>query len=91
MDLLGPFHKWAGQVNFLIIAVDYITKWIEAEPLAKITAANVIKFFKKTILSRFGVPHYVITDNRTQFADKRMRELLEDLNNKQHFTSVQHP
>ena len=43
------------------------------------------------ILFRFGVPQEVITDNGTQFADKRMRELMKELNIKQHFTSVEHP
>jgi len=55
MDLLGPFHKGAGQVKFLIVAIDYFAKWIEADPLAKISAANVIKFFKTNILSKFSV------------------------------------
>jgi len=52
--------------------VDYLTKWIEAELLAKITPANAIKLFNKNILSRFGVPQEVITDNGIQFADKRV-------------------
>lgn len=72
MDPLGPFHKGVGQVKFLIVAVDYFTKWFEAEVLAKITTSNVIKFFKKNILSRFGIPHFVLTDNGTQFVEKKM-------------------
>ncbi|MCI74292.1 gypsy retrotransposon integrase-like protein, partial [Trifolium medium] len=41
MDLLGPFPTAAGQNRYLIVVVDYFTKWIEAEPLASITAFNV--------------------------------------------------
>jgi len=41
MDIVGPFPLATGQRRFLIVAVDYFTKWIEAEPLAKITTANV--------------------------------------------------
>jgi len=67
-------------VKFLIVVVDYFTKRIEAEALDQTTTTNVIKFFKKNILSRFGVSQFVVTDNRTQFAGKRMRELLEELN-----------
>ncbi|MCH98638.1 hypothetical protein A2U01_0019643, partial [Trifolium medium] len=44
MDLLGPLKTTPGQLKYLIVAVDYCTKWVEAEALAKITAANVIKF-----------------------------------------------
>lgn len=78
-------------MKFLIVAVDHFTKWIEEDPLAKIMTANAVKFFKKNILSRFGVLQEVITDNGTQFTDKGMRELMNDLNIKQHFTSVEHP
>ncbi|KAK2357562.1 protein NYNRIN [Trifolium repens] len=49
MDLLGPFPVAAGQNKFLIVGVDYFTKWIEAEPLAKITAFNILRFFKRNI------------------------------------------
>ena len=38
MDILGPFSPRKGQVKFLLVAIDYFTKWIEAEPLAPITA-----------------------------------------------------
>jgi len=40
----------------LIVVVDYFTKWIKAETLAKIRTTNVIKFCKKNILPKFGVP-----------------------------------
>ncbi|XP_020215368.1 uncharacterized protein LOC109799227 [Cajanus cajan] len=41
MDILGPFPIAKNQLKFLVVGIDYFTKWIEAEPLAKITAANV--------------------------------------------------
>ncbi|KAL0411333.1 UNVERIFIED_CONTAM: hypothetical protein Slati_3723000 [Sesamum latifolium] len=37
LDLVGPFPRATGQRKFLIVAVDYFTKWVEAEPLAKIS------------------------------------------------------
>nr|KYP44268.1 Gypsy retrotransposon integrase-like protein 1 [Cajanus cajan] len=40
MDILGPFPIAKGQLKFLLVGIDYFTKWIEAEPLAKITVAN---------------------------------------------------
>jgi len=62
MDILGPFPPETGQRRFLIVAVDYFTKWIEAKPLAKIMTANVQNFMWK-LICRFGVPHMIITDN----------------------------
>ncbi|GAU37759.1 hypothetical protein TSUD_102760 [Trifolium subterraneum] len=43
MDILGPFPTAARQVKYLIVAVDYFTKWIEAEPLAKIGASHILR------------------------------------------------
>ncbi|GAU34804.1 hypothetical protein TSUD_394300, partial [Trifolium subterraneum] len=43
IDILGPFPTAARQVKYLIVAVDYFTKWIEAEPLAKISASNILR------------------------------------------------
>ncbi|PNX56457.1 gag-pol polyprotein, partial [Trifolium pratense] len=91
MDLLGPFPTAAGQNKYLIVAVDYFTKWIEAEPLANITTFNVLRFFKRNILERFGIPQVVITDNGTQFTDKKVREFMAKVGTAQHFTSVEHP
>ncbi|CAJ2659659.1 unnamed protein product [Trifolium pratense] len=91
MDLLGPFPTAAGQNKYLIVAVDYFTKWIEAEPLAHITTFNVLRFFKRNILARFGIPQVVVTDNGTQFTDKKVREFMAKIGTTQHFTSVEHP
>ena len=44
LDLLGPFLVALAGVKFLIVVVDYFTKWIEAEPLATITSRKVEKF-----------------------------------------------
>jgi hypothetical protein len=71
--------------------VDYFTKWVEAEPLAKITVHNILCFFKKNILARFRIPQSFVTDNGTQFTDKKFQEFLSKLGMVQHFTSVEHP
>ncbi|XP_015971159.1 uncharacterized protein LOC107494633 [Arachis duranensis] len=44
VDLLGPFPLGPGQVKYLIVAINYYTKWIEAEPLASISSSNCRKF-----------------------------------------------
>nr|KYP37170.1 Pol polyprotein [Cajanus cajan] len=63
MDILGPFPLAKGQLKFLLVAIDYFTKWIEACPLAKITTENVQKFTWRNIICRFGIPHTLVTDN----------------------------
>ncbi|MCI48423.1 gag-pol polyprotein, partial [Trifolium medium] len=53
---LGPFTTGLAQSKYLIVGVYYFTKWLEAEPLANITAFNVLRFLKRDILARFGIP-----------------------------------
>jgi hypothetical protein len=75
----------------LVVAIDYSTKWIEAEPLAKITTKNVLCFFKRNILARFRVPALVFSDNGTQFTDQKFQDYLRNIGITQSFTSVEHP
>ncbi|MCI31167.1 putative protein NYNRIN-like, partial [Trifolium medium] len=70
MGILGSFPTASGQNMYLIVVVDYFTKWIDAEPLAKISAFNILRFFKRSVLARFGVPLDVVTDYGTQFTDR---------------------
>ncbi|GAU45958.1 hypothetical protein TSUD_301670 [Trifolium subterraneum] len=91
MDILGPFLTAARQVKYLIVTVDYFTKWIEAEPLAKIGASHILRFFKRNVLARFGIPQVVVTDNGTQFTNKNFQEFLATIGTTQHFTSLEHP
>ncbi|CAJ2662984.1 unnamed protein product [Trifolium pratense] len=72
--------------------VDYILReWVEAEPLSDITSFRILRFFKRDVLCRFGIPQAVVTDNGTQFTDKGFQDFLAALGTKQHFTSVEHP
>ncbi|RDX77342.1 Tf2-6, partial [Mucuna pruriens] len=91
VDILGPFPPAPGQVKFLIVVVDYFTKWIEAESVATITAERIKKFYWKRIVCRFGIPAEIVSDNGTQFASKATTEFCQNLKIKQVFTSVEHP
>ncbi|XP_072072086.1 uncharacterized protein [Arachis hypogaea] len=91
VDLLGPFPVGPGQVKYLIVAIDYYTKWVKAEPLATISSSNCRKFMWRQVITRFGIPEVVISDNGTQFTDKKFTEFLSGLGIKQRFSSVEHP
>ncbi|XP_022891957.1 uncharacterized protein LOC111406817 [Olea europaea var. sylvestris] len=71
VDLIGPLPKGRGGVSFAIVAIDYFTKWVEAELLAKITEANTSKFLWKNIICRFGIPYSIVSDNGRQFDNKK--------------------
>jgi hypothetical protein len=87
----GPFPKAAGQLKYLVVAIDYSNKWIKAEPLARIKAENVLCFFKRNILARFGGPTLVISEDGTQFTDQKFQNYLRNIGIQQSFTSVEHP
>ncbi|CAA0815728.1 Unknown protein, partial [Striga hermonthica] len=91
IDLVGPLPMGTGQRKFLVVAVDYFTKWVEAEPLAKITEEKMIQFLFNNICCRFGVPKVLISDNGTQFQGKRIQAWCLDMGIKQRFASVAHP
>jgi len=65
MDIVGPLPTAAGNRKYLLVATDYFTKWIEAEPLANIRDADMIRFIWRNIITRFGIPRTIITDNGT--------------------------
>lgn len=91
IDILGPFPQAKGQVKFLIVAIDYFSKWIEAEPLARITAGQVKKFIWKNIICRHDIPHSITTDNSTQFVDQSIHNFCKELGITQTFSFVEHP
>ncbi|XP_074342926.1 uncharacterized protein LOC141680657 [Apium graveolens] len=50
MDILGPFPIASGQIKFIMVAIDYFTKWIEAKALAKITTKKITQFFWENVI-----------------------------------------
>ena len=64
----------AGNKRYIIVGTDYFTKWVKAEPLANIRDMDAKKFIWKNIITRFGTPHTLISDNGLQFDSKNFRE-----------------
>ena len=91
IDLIGPMPAAAGGANHDIMAVDYFTKWVEAEPLVHITEANTTNFVKKNNLYMFRIPNTIITDNGTQFDNKKFRELCKKYRINNYYESPTHP
>jgi len=91
MDIIGPFALGKGQCKFLLVVIDYFTKWIEAEPLTALTARNVKIFVWKNIVCRFSLPQVIITDNGQKFTDRGLAKFYEKLNIKHITSSVEHP
>ena len=67
INIVGPLPLGKGQVKFLLVAIDYFTKWVEVEALATITEAKIRNFVWKNIICRSGIPMMIISDNGRQF------------------------
>ncbi|XP_057543932.1 uncharacterized protein LOC130823331 [Amaranthus tricolor] len=91
MDLLGPFPPAKGQRKFIIVAIDYFTKYVEAEALSSITDKQVCQFIWRNIITRYGIPRVIITDNGRQFVSKNTIEYCDKFNIQIRFSSVSRP
>ncbi|PKI67072.1 hypothetical protein CRG98_012536 [Punica granatum] len=71
MDVIGPINPKASNGHlFILVAIDYFTKWIEAITLASVTAKAVSRFLKCDVIARYGVPATIITDNAKNLNNK---------------------
>uniref|UniRef100_A0A2N9GKA7 Integrase catalytic domain-containing protein n=1 Tax=Fagus sylvatica TaxID=28930 RepID=A0A2N9GKA7_FAGSY len=91
LDIMGPLPVERRQLKFLVVGIDYFTKWVEAEPLATITERNIRGFVWKAIICRFGIPRTFVSDNGRQFDNSPFREFCEELGIHNHYSSSGHP
>ena len=91
MDIVGPFPKAVGNKKYLLVCTDYFTKWVEAEPLANIRDVDVKRFIWKNIVTRFGVPNVLISDNGFQLDSKAFRKYCSDLGIKNRYSTLAYP
>jgi transposase InsO family protein len=74
----------------MLVAVDKLTKWVEATPITTQDSTAAINFIK-SIVFRFGVPHNIITDNGINFISKDFKSYCESMGIKLKFKSIAHP
>ena len=84
---MGPLPQGKRQMRFLLIAINYFTKWVEAEALATITEAKVQNFVWKNIVCKFGIPRTIISDNDCQFDSHRFKSFCSNLGIKNKYSS----
>ena len=90
LDIMGPFPIGRRQLKFLVVAIDYFTKWVEAEPLATITEKNIQSFIWKVVVCKFGIPRVLVSDNGKQFDNPRFRQFSQELGIHNHYSSPGH-
>ena len=75
IDFMGPFIPSFGNL-YILVAVDYVSKWVEAIALPSNDSKVVIKFLKKNIFTQFGTPRVIISDGSTHFCNRYFDALL---------------
>ena len=63
VDIVGPLPRGKGGVRFMVVAMDYLTKWAKVEAMVNITAKSIEQFPWKNVVCRYGIPYAFITDN----------------------------
>ena len=81
IDFMGPFPK-SYDSEYILVVVDYVSKWVEAIPYRATDAKHAKKMFQETIFPRFGVPRIVISNGGPHFIDKTFRhyQLIKESN-----------
>ena len=72
IDFMGPFSASFGNL-YILLVVDYVSKWVEAAACPKNDANKVVGFLQRNILSRFGAPRTIISDGESHFATRCLR------------------
>jgi Integrase core domain len=76
IDFMGPFSSSCNN-KYILVVVDYVSKWVEAVPSPTVNSKVVQKLFKKIIFPRFGVLKVVISDEGTYFVNRQLDNLLK--------------
>ncbi|CAL2256868.1 unnamed protein product [Prunus armeniaca] len=78
MDLIGKIYPASSKQHyFIIIAIDYFTKWVEAKPVKSTTSQEIITFIEEHIIQRFGIPESITTDRGSSFIYGEMLDMAE--------------
>ena len=91
LDIIGPFPRAQGYKRYVVVATNYFTKWVKAKALANIRDMDIKKILWKSIITRFRVPHVLISDNRLQFDSKVFRENCGSLRITNRYLSLAYP
>ena len=77
LDLIGPINHHSNGHIWILATIEYFTKWVEAISLKKATGVAVANFIWGHIITRFGIPRRLISDNGTPFINRNIKKLTE--------------
>ncbi|GJW10212.1 reverse transcriptase domain-containing protein [Tanacetum coccineum] len=89
IDFMGPFPSSRGN-KYILVAVDYLSKWVEAKALPTNDARVVVKFLK-SLFSRFGAPRAIISDRGTHFCNDKFDKVMSKYGVTHRLSTAYHP
>ena len=90
IDFMGPFPPSCGYL-YILLSVDYVSKWVEAIPTRTNDHKVVLKFIKEHIFSRFGVPRAIISDGGHHFCNRSFENMLKKYGVTHKVSTAYHP
>ncbi|CAF4354949.1 unnamed protein product [Rotaria sp. Silwood2] len=91
IDLTGPLPKTRRGNSYILVVIDYFTKWVELFPLANTKAKTIAQLFLDEVICRFGFPVRIISDNGVQFLSSIFTNVCQTLGIKHQRTPLYHP
>ncbi|RWS00391.1 hypothetical protein B4U79_07363 [Dinothrombium tinctorium] len=91
LDFIGPLQEAPPNYKYIIVACDYLTKYIECAATSNTTAKTAIKFLSKQIIYRWGPPRYLITDKATAFLSAEFKNFCDQHHINHRTTIGYHP
>ena len=102
MESPWPFYKWGtdivgmlpqaiGKRKFILVAIDYFKKWVEADAYAQIKANHLTKFVQRNIICQFGVHHSIVSNNGPWFINKSYQQFCTEYGIKNVYSTPRYP
>nr|GEZ12942.1 reverse transcriptase domain-containing protein [Tanacetum cinerariifolium] len=89
IDFMGPFLNSKGN-KYILVVVDYLSKWVEAKALPTNDASVLVKFLK-SLFSRFGTPKAIISNRGTHFNNDQFAKVMSKYGVTHHLSTAYHP
>jgi hypothetical protein len=91
IDFVGPLSRTEKGNRYILVAIDYLTKWVEAKALREATAKETAKFLYEEIICRHGCPKTIISDKGSHFKNTMIEELCKKFEIRHKMSSPYHP
>ncbi|GKB77203.1 reverse transcriptase domain-containing protein [Tanacetum coccineum] len=89
IDFMGPFPSSNGN-KYILVAIDYVSKWVEAQAFSTSNARNVLNFLRR-LFTQFGIPKALISDRGTYFCNDQMEKAMKRYGVVHRFSKAYHP